>query len=575
MSRYEDIKSPSEEDLDVDAFSITDLLTILGLTNPPNPRDIQQKSQAFIQANKGNKNVQRFFQLAESKLQDYLKNGFVDATLKKQTTNWWKNEALPQTGNPVQNDKITDRKQKIDVYANNHDPMNREQLGVNNVIDTKVAQDTLNPNLENITTRFIQLDSQYRQGGTDATDYTLDLSDPLTDVLSLRLYSYQIPYTWYAIDESYGNTCFWVINKKSRFLISIPEGNYSPQSFVQTLNNAFTNAGFYVIQGDQMFTFTAVYYNTNNARICIQLGQYNASAENTFNSIFGIPPILMTIYDPNGNPIQPITDPEQFNIEEDAYFQFYDTSSQFTCQTTGCQPAQVFTQTLGWLMGYRSPIQPILLGGNHANAVLNLGGPKYFILILDDFNQNHINNGLITITELSTKLDLPDYYLATGGVQVQCIPNQETEANIQARNQQFGQLSGQPKEDENLAEKLTIINRVQPQVRPTAPRTLTQSQIYTINQTIKAREKTTSFRGKAPNPSDTFALLPIKGLTASDTGDLYVDFSGSLQDNKRIYFGPVDIDRIHLKLLDDRGYVVNLHGAEWCVTLISENLYQY
>ena len=53
MSRYEDIKAPSEEDLDVNAYSITDLLTILGLTHPPNSKDIQQKTQAFIQVNKG------------------------------------------------------------------------------------------------------------------------------------------------------------------------------------------------------------------------------------------------------------------------------------------------------------------------------------------------------------------------------------------------------------------------------------------------------------------------------------------------------------------------------------------
>ena len=59
------------------------------------------------------------------------------------------------------------------------------------------------------------------------------------------------------------------------------------------------------------------------------------------------------------------------------------------------------------------------------------------------------------------------------------------------------------------------------------------------------------------------------------TGDLYVEFSGSLQDNKRIYFGPVDIDRMRVKLLDDKGNVVDLHGADWSITLISENLYQY
>ena len=106
-------------------------------------------------------------------------------------------------------------------------------------------------------------------------------------------------------------------------------------------------------------------------------------------------------------------------------------------------------------------------------------------------------------------------------------------------------------------------------ILPSAPRTLTQAQIYTINEIMKNREKNTSYRGKAPTSSDTFALIPIK-RAGLNTGDMYVDFSGSIQDNKRIYFGPVDIDRMRIRLLDDRGFTVDLHGVDWCITLISE-----
>jgi hypothetical protein len=112
------------------------------------------------------------------------------------------------------------------------------------------------------------------------------------------------------------------------------------------------------------------------------------------------------------------------------------------------------------------------------------------------------------------------------------------------------------------------------QVLPSAPRTLTQAQIYTVNEIIKNRSKTTSFRTKAPTNSDTFAIIPIK-YGSMTTGQIYSELSGQFQDNKRIYFGPVDIDRLRIKLLDDRGNTVNLHGADWSVTMISENLYQY
>jgi regulatory protein YycH of two-component signal transduction system YycFG len=126
-------------------------------------------------------------------------------------------------------------------------------------------------------------------------------------------------------------------------------------------------------------------------------------------------------------------------------------------------------------------------------------------------------------------------------------------------------------------EDIDIVTNIQTQttrILPTAPRTLTQAQIYTINQIMKNRESNTTYRGKAPTTSDTFALIPIKH-EGMNTGEMYVEFSGSLQESKRIYFGPVDIDRMHIKLLDDRGYVLDLHGVDWCITLISENLYQY
>jgi hypothetical protein len=85
----------------------------------------------------------------------------------------------------------------------------------------------------------------------------------------------------------------------------------------------------------------------------------------------------------------------------------------------------------------------------------------------------------------------------------------------------------------------------------------------------------TNYLSKAPTSSDILAILPVKTSTGVPTGSLLVEFSGSLQDNTRIYFGPVDIDRMAISLLDDKGNILNLNGNDWCVTLIAECLYQY
>jgi hypothetical protein len=112
------------------------------------------------------------------------------------------------------------------------------------------------------------------------------------------------------------------------------------------------------------------------------------------------------------------------------------------------------------------------------------------------------------------------------------------------------------------------------QILPSAPRTLTQAQLYTINQINSNKNNLTQYLAKAPTTADILGILPIKTSNLS-TGALLVELGGSLQDNIRTYFGPVDIDRMAVKLLDDKGNVLNLNGNDWCVTLICECLYQY
>ena len=112
-------------------------------------------------------------------------------------------------------------------------------------------------------------------------------------------------------------------------------------------------------------------------------------------------------------------------------------------------------------------------------------------------------------------------------------------------------------------------------VLPSAPRTLTQAQIYTINSINSNNNNLTNYLAKAPTSSDIIAIVPVKTSTGVPTGSLLVEFSGSLQDNSRVYFGPVNIDRMAVKLLDDKGNVLNLNGNDWCFTLICECLYQY
>lgn len=547
-------------DYDVNNYTISELLGILGL-NDPDENETLGMTNKYIRkfTEEGNTQLVRFFQDVQTKLLDYIEEMHAEMAAEydpspEQTDKWIKYETLPQK-NKTQKNKITDRTQQIDVYGDEHMPMKREQLGVNNTYNVPIVQDSLNPTLKNTISRFVNLDSQFRQssGGAESssTDYTLDLSDPLTNVLNMRLYSVQIPFTWYVIDTHYGNTCFWVTNKGKSFKVSIEPGNYNSSSFVTELTSAIANAGFTGIGAP-------VAYNGNNGKITLKLNGFT---------------------DPDGSVITSIPEVSTFDPTKDAYYTFFDFSGQLNCLNdgTGCNAQNLsFSSTLGWVMGFRLPIIPIYDNGNKAVAVLDLYGTKYFILVIDDYNQNHINNGLVSITELSSKLALPTYY--NYSQPYICVDNSldaltvEQLGNLTTSSNSASALGVNP---ENILNDNTDLGYgKRPVLLPSAPRTLTGAQLYTINEIIKNRERNTTYKARAPTDSDIFAIIPIK-RGSSSTGDVYVEFGGSMQDNMRVYFGPVNVERMRVKLLDDKGMLVNLHGCDWTVTMISENLYQY
>jgi hypothetical protein len=554
-------------DTNVDNYTIDELMAILNLDDINNEQAIVTTTNLYIGkfTEEGNQTMALFFQNMQDVLLNYSSTQNIKGKNKdtnQQTSQWLKNEYLQQT-NKVQSSKVTDRRQKAELYndPNNHILMKQEELGVANNFNVPVVQDVLNPNLKNITERFVNLDSQYRQNGMPASDYTLDLSDHLNDVISLRLYSFQIPSTWYLIDYTYGNTCFWITEEEYNILIEIAPGNYDSTTLTAAINARIKTQHF---TNPTDPSWNPVSYNSINGKITI----------NMFGAVYkGPSPDDSTMI-------------INFTVTTNSFLTFFDYTGQLKGTQNPCvnvSQTHFVNQTLGWIMGYRLPYESVVdpslnVRGNEAVAVLDLNGPRYFILVIDDLNRNHLNNGLVSITELSKTLKMPNYY--SPDLPYFCVPQNLYATNLQANIQGTGTIQdlglgpcNQLNAGDLLLEKLNNNLMSYPQLVPSAPRTLTQPQLYTINEIIKNNERSTNYRAKAPTTTDVFAVIPVKGgLTF---GSLYVDFGGSLQSFKRNYFGPVNIDRLQISLLDDHGNVLNLNGADWSVTLIAEILYQY
>lgn len=173
-----------------------------------------------------------------------------------------------------------------------------------------------------------------------------------------------------------------------------------------------------------------------------------------------------------------------------------------------------------------------------ADTTVSVNLYNYFMVILDDYNQNHLNDGLITIAPKDNNLKLPSY---ANRAKYICDP-----------------ITG---------------NRLNSGVTDIGSNNLTQNQIYSINQIINTQNTVKSYTNSGVYVKDIFGLIPIK-TTGLVPGQIYVELGGTLQNQDRIYFGPVNIHRMSIKLVNDRGDIVDLNGANWSLQFICEQLYQ-
>lgn len=224
-----------------------------------------------------------------------------------------------------------------------------------------------------------------------------------------------------------------------------------------------------------------------------------------------------------------------------------------------------FDSTLGWLLGFHSFTEYNLVdftkfgrendiysrnifsntefsySYNNVNkkiavigdSILNTNLYNYFLIVLDDFVQSHVSDGLITVASAEKDVALPSYAMRA---QYNCDPISGRKVAV----------SGTSKLNTNLNSK----------------------QLYAMNQLYQTRQVRSRSYSAGPSLKDVFAIVPLK-LSGAPGGN-YVEFGGTLQNQDRKYFGPVRIQKLSIKLMNDKGDVVDLNGADWSITIVCE-----
>jgi hypothetical protein len=555
----------------VDDYTIGELMDIIDI-DILTEENVKDACQRYIRDVRNSKNPDliTFFQNIEKKLLDQIdidnENTDDDTSASNpvptsKNANDWFGKSYLQQGNQQQNNKIAQRENKVQLFDNIHFPMNREQLGITNNYQVKVGQDTLNPVLQNTVSRYIVIDSQYRQASTSDgcslnttlnTDFTLDLSEHMINVLSIRLSGIQIPFSWFNIN-SYRNY-FYVYNrvyttltiyKDTYYLIKIDEGNYDTiDAILLAINNSFLQAGFKKTTVLQNFIYL------KDGKVFIDL--YNTTINDD----------VLHMYDD--------TTEGNKNVSGIFFYPIHESETNVYLNNKTQRTQSDYENTLGWLLGYRQVAKYIYSYGNAAEALFKLHVFNYLIIVIDDFNQNHINNGIVTITELSNKIPYNKYNTANNPYY--CI-------RYDKKNDAFDPIKVLNVSLLNVPLSIISEKVVPPyndivHILPSAPRTLTQSQIYATNEIAKSNAQTTRYKTSPPNNSDTFAIYPLS-IKGAPFGTLITETGSTLQLNQRVYFGPVNLDRLRVKILDDKGNLMDFNGIDWNIVIIADCLYQY
>jgi len=242
------------------------------------------------------------------------------------------------------------------TVSGSHDVQERPSEPYLTSFPTDYVKGVINPLKRRVNTRYLNIDTRFRENyfTCQSTNYHLDLPLKISGVMSLQLSAIELPTTFFNISKQLGNNFFTIevdnynngtTTESYSTVITLQDGNYAPSSLVDYLNS---------IVGMMDPPFNQLIFTLNILNTMISgTGQMVVGISNP-NDIFNF--TLNFQADKNGN---------------------NDNNTPLPLK-------------LGWTFGFRS--------GKYVNnstyiseGVMDLTGPRYIYLVVDDFN-NNVNN---------------------------------------------------------------------------------------------------------------------------------------------------------------------------------------
>lgn len=294
-----------------------------------------------------------------------------------------------------------------------------------NSLPSEFYPGTINPLKRRTLRQSLNIDTRFRDNyqTTESTNFHLDLPTNFNKIMTMQVTAFEFPISYYVVSKRQGTNFFAVTVDGVSSIIVVPDGNYSAAAIV-TLLNALNSGVSFIWHQEPDGSGT---------------GQLTMTASGSA--------LHLTLS--------------------------FDTDIQGNVDQS---PLQL---KLGWMLGFR---QPEYTGDSLylSEGVVDLTGPKYIYLAVDDYN-NNVNNGFYSAFNASI-----------------------------------------------------------------------------LNNNILAR----------------IALQPTASVHAIDyTNETVITSGSNMVANPRQYFGPVDIRKLHIQLLDEYGRQIRLNSMDYSFCLTMQSVY--
>ena len=325
--------------LDINSYSKNELMDILKLPTEYNKEMVNKQCETL------KKNLEKNITLSEIQRKNYIT--FLDSASNLLTKD------IPIYSNYLSKDTLK-ASEVVDAGSTFLIDVPKPDYGLS--FSQKEFPGVFNPLEKRVLTKNLNIDSRFRENyfSSLSTDFHVDLPMRFKSVISIIVTTIEIPLSFHIFSNTYNNNFFTLIVNGISLVIQIPGGNYSASTLIQYINNYLTDIAEKNSDYDlfQYILFSLDYYvDDNNDR------------SGSFRTIVSI----------NSG----YTGEEPINFQLD-----------FASNKDGFEDKNIpLPLKMGWIMGFRLGYYE-----NNNNYVseglMDLGGPRYFYLIVNDYNNN-------------------------------------------------------------------------------------------------------------------------------------------------------------------------------------------